>query len=105
MRRAETNGATVTDKGMSNLRGSILAIIDLAERLRLPGQASNATSVVVVLKFGERMIGLLVDAVSDIITVTDEWRQIARDGKCRLLRLCRWFDYARSADHRYSFGS
>jgi purine-binding chemotaxis protein CheW len=64
-------------KGMINLRGSILAIIDLAERLGLPGRASNASSVVVVLEAGERMIGLLVDGVSDIVTVTDEMRQIA----------------------------
>jgi purine-binding chemotaxis protein CheW len=63
-------------KGMINLRGSVLAIIDLAERLGLPCTTANATSVVVVIEAGERVIGLLVDAVSDIITVTSEMRQV-----------------------------
>jgi purine-binding chemotaxis protein CheW len=64
-------------KGMINLRGSVLAIIDLAERLGLPSAAPNTTSVVVVIEAGDRVIGLLVDAVSDIITATDEMRQVA----------------------------
>ena len=64
-------------KGMINLRGSVLAIIDLAERLGLPSAAPNATSVVVVIEDGEHVIGLLVDAVSDIITATEDMRQVA----------------------------
>ena len=63
-------------KGMINLRGSVLAILDLAERLGLPSVPANATSVVVVIEDGERVIGLLVDAVSDIITETAEMRQV-----------------------------
>jgi purine-binding chemotaxis protein CheW len=62
-------------KGVINLRGSALAIIDLAERLGLPSLPPNAMSVVVVIEEGEHVIGLLVDAVSDIITVTEEMRQ------------------------------
>ena len=81
-------------KGMINLRGSVLAIIDLAERLGLPSAPPNATSVVVVIEDGERVIGLLVDAVSDIITATEEMRQVAAgDRQRRLPRICR-----RSAD-------
>jgi purine-binding chemotaxis protein CheW len=64
-------------KGMINLRGSVLAIIDLAERLGLPSAVPNTSSVVVVIEAGEQVIGLLVDAVSDIITATDEMRQVA----------------------------
>jgi purine-binding chemotaxis protein CheW len=64
-------------KGMINLRGSVLAIIDLAERLGLPSVPPNTTSVVVVIEEGARVIGLLVDAVSDIITATEEMRQVA----------------------------
>jgi purine-binding chemotaxis protein CheW len=66
-------------KGMINLRGSVLAIIDLAERLGLPSREPNAASVVVVIESGVRVIGLLVDAVCDIITVTDAMRQAAPD--------------------------
>src|SRR3984885_11273688 len=62
-------------KGMINLRGSVLAIIDLAERLGLRSVPPNTTSVVVVIEEGARVIGLLVDAVSDIITGPEEMRQ------------------------------
>src|SRR5580692_872881 len=49
-------------KGLINLRGSVLAIIDLAERLGLPSREPNAASVVVVIEAGDRVVGLLVDA-------------------------------------------
>ncbi|NNM57890.1 chemotaxis protein CheW [Acidocella sp.] len=62
-------------KGMINLRGTVLVVIDLAERLGLPPQEPNAASVVVVVEDGENTAGLLVDAVCDIITVTDDMRQ------------------------------
>jgi purine-binding chemotaxis protein CheW len=64
-------------KGMINLRGSVLAIVDLAERLGLPSAEPNTLSVVIVIEDGDRVIGLLVDAVSDIITVTEDMRRVA----------------------------
>jgi purine-binding chemotaxis protein CheW len=66
-------------KGMINLRGSVLAIVALSERLGLPSQEPNAASVVVVIESGDRVIGLLVDAVCDIVTVTDAMRQATPD--------------------------
>lgn len=66
-------------KGMINLRGTVLAIIDLAVRLGLPSREPTAASVVVVVEMGDKAVGLLVDAVSDIITVTDQMRQITPD--------------------------
>ena len=62
-------------KGMINLRGTVLLVIDLAERLGLRAQEPNAASVVVVVECGAQVAGLLVDAVCDIITVTDDMRQ------------------------------
>jgi purine-binding chemotaxis protein CheW len=62
-------------KGMINLRGAVLLVIDLAQRLGLPPQEPNAASVVVVVESGDKVAGLLVDAVCDIITVTDDMRQ------------------------------
>lgn len=62
-------------KGMINLRGSVLAIIDLAIRLGLPNHDPTAASVVVVVESGDTVVGLLVDAVSDIVTITDDMRQ------------------------------
>jgi purine-binding chemotaxis protein CheW len=66
-------------KGMINLRGTVLAIVDLALRLGLSSREPTAASVVVVVEMGDKAVGLLVDAVSDIITVTDQMRQITPD--------------------------
>ncbi|MDE8346726.1 MAG: chemotaxis protein CheW [Acidocella sp.] len=66
-------------KGMINLRGTVLLVIDLAERLGLVSREPNAASVVVVVEAGDRVAGLLVDAVCDIITVTDDVRQATPD--------------------------
>ena len=62
-------------KGMINLRGIVLVVIDLAERLGLPALEPSAASVIVVVEHGDKVAGLLVDAVCDIITVTDDMRQ------------------------------
>jgi purine-binding chemotaxis protein CheW len=63
-------------KGMINLRGTVLVVIDLAQRLGLPPlEPSPASVVVVVVEDGDKVAGLLVDAVCDIITVTDDMRQ------------------------------
>ncbi|HEX3984832.1 MAG TPA: chemotaxis protein CheW [Acidisoma sp.] len=66
-------------KGMINLRGTVLAIVDLAARLGLPSRDPTPASVVVVVEMGDKAVGLLVDAVSDIITVTEDMRQVIPD--------------------------
>lgn len=55
--------------GMVNLRGMILPVIDLRARLSLGVSDVDASSVVVVVQVGERQVGLLVDAVCDILQV------------------------------------
>lgn len=62
-------------KGMINLRGSVLVVVDLARRLGLPATELTPASVVVVVESGGTSTGLLVDAVCDIITVTEAMRQ------------------------------
>jgi len=62
-------------KGMINLRGQVLLVIGLADRLGLPARAPDAASVIVVVEHGEQAAGLLVDAVCDILTVSDDMRR------------------------------
>lgn len=57
--------------GMINLRGVILPVIDLRARLGLGASEVGRASVVVVVQSGERQVGLLVDAVCDILRVTE----------------------------------
>jgi purine-binding chemotaxis protein CheW len=58
-------------KGVINLRGAVLPIVDLAVRLGLPGTEPTARNVIIVVMIGHQQIGLLVDAVSDILTTND----------------------------------
>ncbi len=58
--------------GVMNLRGTVIPIIDLAARLGLPATEVGARNVVVVTTMGSRTIGLLVDAVSEILSVKGE---------------------------------
>jgi purine-binding chemotaxis protein CheW len=59
--------------GVINLRGTIVPIIDLRRRFKLPALDYGPTTVVVVLKIetsrGMRNMGVIVDAVSDVYDV------------------------------------
>ena len=59
-------------KGVINLRGAVLPIVDLAARLGFEGADVSDRHVIIVAQIGEQVVGLLVDAVSDIISVTDD---------------------------------
>ena len=56
-------------KGVINLRGAIVPIIDLRIKFALGKAEYTAFTVVVVLNVGNRVVGVVVDAVSDVITV------------------------------------
>ncbi|MGL4444205.1 MAG: chemotaxis protein CheW [Alsobacter sp.] len=55
--------------GVINLRGAIIAVYDLRQRLGLGPSPVSRSSVVIVLDLGERYGGILVDAVSDIVDI------------------------------------
>ena len=57
-------------RGVINLRGTVLPVIDLALRLGLPFKDPDERNVIVVVDILGRTIGLRVDAVSDILSVT-----------------------------------
>lgn len=59
-------------RGVINLRGTVLPIIDLRARLGLGFTEPEARHVIIVVRTGKQEVGLLVDAVCDILTVTDE---------------------------------
>jgi purine-binding chemotaxis protein CheW len=54
-------------KGVVNLRGIIVPVIDLRIRFGLPDPRYDGTTVVVVLRIGGRLIGAVVDGVSDVV--------------------------------------
>lgn len=56
-------------RGVVNLRGAVLPIIDLSVRFNLPRIEDNARNVIIVVQSDSTTIGLLVTAVSDIVTI------------------------------------
>lgn len=58
--------------GVINLRGAIIAVYDLRRRLDLGASVLTRSSVVIVVDLGDRLAGILADAVSDILNVAAE---------------------------------
>jgi len=67
--------------GVINLRGTIVPILDLRARFGRGQSEPTKAHVVVIVAIDERVIGMLVDAVSDIATVPeDEIRPVPEIG-------------------------
>lgn len=59
-------------RGVLNLRGIVIPIFDLRARFSRGLTQAHEKNVVIVMAVGERIIGMLVDAVSDILTATSD---------------------------------
>jgi len=59
-------------EGVINLRGKVLPVLNLRKRLKLPEKDISQESRIVVVEAGTKVIGLLVDAVSQVIKVSPD---------------------------------
>ena len=59
-------------KGVVNLRGVIVPIIDLRLKLGLQQVTYDHLTVVIVLNIDQRVVGVVVDSVSDVLTLERE---------------------------------
>lgn len=59
-------------KGVINLRGVIVPIIDMRIKFNLGMRNYNQLTVVIILNIEGRVTGVVVDSVSDVITLTPE---------------------------------
>ncbi|AMO72628.1 chemotaxis protein CheW [Sphingorhabdus sp. M41] len=66
-------------KGVTNLRGHVVPVIGLAERLGWPPSQLHDRSCILVVNIGEKQAGFLVDEVADIVTINREDIQPAPD--------------------------
>ena len=73
-------------RGMVNLRGVILPVVDLGSRLGLGDSQPDSSSVVVVAQINGRQVGLLVDAVCDILLLTEDMLQDTPDVGVSVIR-------------------
>ncbi|GAB3435831.1 chemotaxis protein CheW [Massilia solisilvae] len=59
-------------KGVINLRGSIVPIVDMRIRLNLGSATYDQFTVVIILNIRGRVVGMVVDRVSDVIALSHE---------------------------------
>ena len=59
-------------KGIQNLRGSIVPIVDMRILFDLGEPTYDQFTVVIVLNIKNHVIGMVVDSVSDVVTLTDD---------------------------------
>ncbi len=59
-------------KGVIKLRGVVVPIVDMRLKFNLASATYDELTVVIVLNIGQRVMGMVVDAVSDLITLTPE---------------------------------
>ncbi|TLX22202.1 chemotaxis protein CheW [Thermomonas fusca] len=58
-------------KGVINLRGTIVPVIDMRVKFRLEAKV-DALTVMIVLNVADRVVGMVVDSVSDVVQLTTE---------------------------------
>ncbi|WP_374634562.1 chemotaxis protein CheW [Ferrovibrio sp.] len=59
-------------RGVINMRGAIVPIFDLRARFGMPRTEPTKYNVVIIVSVASRIVGILVDAVSDIITINED---------------------------------
>jgi len=59
-------------KGVINLRGVIVPIVDMRIKFKLGEARYDETTVVIILNVAKRVVGMVVDGVSDVLTLAAE---------------------------------
>lgn len=59
-------------KGAMNLRGTVIPIVDLRSRFGMEAADYNQFTVIIVVSVGTKIVGLVVDAVSDVLNIPKE---------------------------------
>lgn len=76
-------------KGVINLRGRIIPVMDMRSRFRLPAREYDSRTCVVVVNLDSRTIGLIVDRVSEVQVIpAEQVEPPPRSGKggCRYIQ-------------------
>ena len=56
-------------KGVMNLRGTIIPVVDLRSKFSMPEAEYNQFTVIIIVTVGTKVVGLVVDAVSDVLNI------------------------------------
>jgi purine-binding chemotaxis protein CheW len=56
-------------KGVINLRGSVVPVVDMRLKFNMPERDYDSFTVIIIVEVKERMIGMIVDSVSDVVSI------------------------------------
>ena len=68
-------------KGIINLRGKIIPVMDVRMRFRMEGREYNDRTCIVVVDVGEVAVGLIVDRVLEVLSIEEADIVAPPDGK------------------------
>ena len=66
-------------EGVINLRGEVIPVIDLRKRFGLPDRERTEDNRIIIVEVEERMVGLIVDSVTEVIRLSNKQIQDAPD--------------------------
>jgi len=69
-------------KGVVNLRGTIVPIVDMRLKFHCAQAMYDSFTVVIILNLRQRIVGIVVDSVSDVMQLTPENLQAAPEVDC-----------------------
>lgn len=55
-------------KGVINLRGAVIPVIDMRKKFNLPSKEYDSFTVILIVEVKGRLMGMIVDAVSDVVS-------------------------------------
>jgi purine-binding chemotaxis protein CheW len=58
--------------GVINLRGTVVPIMNVRRRFGLPLKDYDARTCIIVINFNEASVGLIVDEISEVVTITED---------------------------------
>jgi purine-binding chemotaxis protein CheW len=82
-------------RGVTNLRGRILAVVEIRTRMGLPPAEITPRSRIMVVGVQDRTLGILVDGVSQVVkvptpTITPAPEEVLRPGADYITGVARW---------------
>lgn len=66
-------------KGVMNLRGTVVPIVDLRAKFGLPETTYGRFTVIIIVTIGKKIMGLVVDAVNDVLNIAPNEVEAAPD--------------------------
>ena len=59
-------------KGVINLRGNVIPVVDVREKFRMSAREVDASTVVMIIEVEGKTMGMIVDGVSDVVMLDDK---------------------------------